>query len=80
MPTYVERRRQIEAWKVTPDDVTAIAEWCNGWVMGSSVVYRLGEVLMEARDGDYVVRDPAGTFTHVAGERFEVEWEPAGDE
>jgi hypothetical protein len=69
------RPREVIAVRVSLDNQTQVAEWCDGLCVNDGVLIRTMEGQMLAEPGDFVVRDSGGHYTcppDVFSDKFEL--------
>lgn len=84
---FVERRRELEAVEVTPDNLAQVAQWCGGQVISDhtgpvAVGVPVGRSLLRADPGMWVIRRRGvdGQLHHQPVPERELfhGWEPGG--
>ena len=77
---YVERPRTVEARLITSETLDEIAAWCGGQILtNGSILYQVGDLLVTAPLGTYLVLQNGMFSTHGADD-FEAAWTPAEGE
>lgn len=66
-PIILRRRPlTVEAWRITEDNVTDVAEWSGGIVLRGGLngvaIHTDTDDLVHAKPGDWVIRGPFGDF------------------